>query len=94
MPEQYRKVLENVYLLGKPTRNNVTELALAAHGLDQANNAQKYLRITFYGAQIQSCNWKVKIQKHNNCAVAYRSARGGVEYGLVQGFFWWMRICQ
>jgi len=46
MPEQYRKVLENVYLLGKPTRNNVTEtelLALAAYGLDQANNTQKYL---------------------------------------------------
>ena len=71
MPEQHRKVLENVFLLGEPTRNSVTEaklLALAAHGWDQAH---KYLRITFHGFQIQSCSWKVNIQKRNNSVVAY-----------------------
>ena len=87
MPEQHRKVLENVYLLGKPTRTIVMEadlLALSAHELDQT---YKYLRITFHGIQIQSCEWKVNIQKHNNSAVAYRPVCGGIEYGLVQGFY-------
>ena len=47
MPEQHCKVLENVCLLGKPTRNNVMEaelLALSVHGLDQTH---KYLQMTF-----------------------------------------------
>ncbi|XP_065892467.1 uncharacterized protein [Dysidea avara] len=87
MPEQRCKVLENVYLLGKPTRTNVTEtelLALSTYGLNQTC---KYLRIIFHGFQIQSFQWKINVQKRNNSAVAYRPDRGGLEYGLVQGFF-------
>jgi len=87
VPEQRCKAQENVYLLGKPSRTNVTEaelLALSTYGLNQTC---KYLRIIFHGFQIQSFQWKMNVHKRNNSAVAYRTDHGGIEYRLVQGYF-------